>query len=563
MDLDKLLKGEMGFTNFLFICWKALGLPKPTAVQLDVAYCLQHGSKRMIIQAFRGVGKSYICSAYVVWRLLLNPQLKIMVVSGSRNRADDFTTFTLALIGLLGPITAHLAPRDDQPCSKVAFDVGPATPSHSRSVTSRGITGSLTGSRADLIIADDIETWANSQTSGVREKTFGAVAEFESMIKPEDFCRIIYLGTPQCEDTLYNRLKGMNYITSIWPARMPENIDSYGESLAKFVVESGLSAGDPIDPERFDHDELYERELSMGRSVFNLQFQLDTTLSDKDRYPLKLTDLIVMDLDNELVPEKVTYAFDARYIDKDLTCWGMGADSFYRPLQVVGGLMKPKMKVFTIDPSGRGGDETSYACASSYGGQYFLHECSGLKGGYEDHVLDKLIEIIKVQKPSLILIESNFGDGMFRRIFEKRLALAGVRIGCEDVRNSIQKEKRIIDTLEPVMNSHKLIVSRDLLESDITSVSKYPRETQRFYSLQYQMSRITRDRQSLKHDDRIDALQMAIAYLIDFAGQDADDQMKIHSNALRDQAFKLFSKGVKIGKDRSPSSKYSTWMTRR
>ena len=562
MDLNLILKGDQGFVNFLYICWKALGLPKPTPVQLDIAYAMQHGNKRMIIQAFRGVGKSYICSAYVVWRLWLDPQLKIMVISGSRNRADDFTTFTLALISLLGPITAHLIPREDQACSKVAFDVGPATPSHARSVTSRGITGSLTGSRADLIIADDIETWANSQTAGVREKTFGAVAEFESMLKPEDYCRIIYLGTPQCEDTLYNRLKDMNYLTTIWPSRMPEDVDAYGGMLADYITNSGLPVGAPVDPERFDDEELYERELSMGRSVFNLQFQLDTSLSDKDRYPLKLTDLIVMDLDNELVPEKVTYAFDPRYLDKDLMCWGMGSDSFYRPFTIVGGLMKPKMKVLAIDPSGRGGDETSYASASSYGGQYFLHECSGIQGGYEDHVLDQLVQITKSEKPSIIVIESNFGDGMFRRIFEKRLALSGIRIPCVDVRSSIQKEKRIIDTLEPVMNSHKLIVNRSLLERDITSVSVYPREKQRFYSLQYQISRITRDRQSLKHDDRLDALQMAIGYLLDFAGQDADEQIHKVKEAQREAAYKLFAKGIKIGKDRSPSSKFHTWISR-
>ena len=57
------------FRKFLFVIWKHLNLPDPTPVQYDIAYNLQHGDKRMIIQAFRGVGKSWITSAYVVWPL--------------------------------------------------------------------------------------------------------------------------------------------------------------------------------------------------------------------------------------------------------------------------------------------------------------------------------------------------------------------------------------------------------------------------------------------------------------------------------------------------------------
>ena len=83
------------FRKFLFVIWKHLNLPDPTTVQYNIAYNLQDGDKLMIIQAFRGVGKSWITSAYVVWLLYMNPQLNILVVSASKSRSDDFTTFTL------------------------------------------------------------------------------------------------------------------------------------------------------------------------------------------------------------------------------------------------------------------------------------------------------------------------------------------------------------------------------------------------------------------------------------------------------------------------------------
>ena len=47
--------------------------------------------------AFRGVGKSWVTSAFVVWLLYMHPNIRILVVSASGTRAKAFTTFTLPL----------------------------------------------------------------------------------------------------------------------------------------------------------------------------------------------------------------------------------------------------------------------------------------------------------------------------------------------------------------------------------------------------------------------------------------------------------------------------------
>src|SRR6056300_1055405 len=145
------------FRNFLYLVWKHLNLPEPTNIQFDIADYIASDNNRIIISAFRGVGKSWITSAYVLWRLLLDPSLNILVVSASKNRADDFSTFCLRLLSEM-PILLHLKPTENQRQSKISFDVAPALASHQPSVKSLGITSQLTGSRADLIIADDIET---------------------------------------------------------------------------------------------------------------------------------------------------------------------------------------------------------------------------------------------------------------------------------------------------------------------------------------------------------------------------------------------------------------------
>lgn len=79
------------FRKLLFVCWQHLNLPPPTKVQYDIANHIQHGDKRIIVEAFQGVGKSWITSAYVVWLLYMNPQLNILVVSASKTRVRHFS----------------------------------------------------------------------------------------------------------------------------------------------------------------------------------------------------------------------------------------------------------------------------------------------------------------------------------------------------------------------------------------------------------------------------------------------------------------------------------------
>lgn len=157
------------FRKFVYVVWKHLNLPDPTPVQYDIASYLQFGPKRSVIEAFRGVGKSWLTSAFVCWVLLNDPQKKILVVSASKERADAFSTFVKRLISEV-PILQHLQAGSEQRDSMVAFDVGPAKPDHSPSVKSVGITGQLTGSRADIIVADDVETPGNSATQTMRDK---------------------------------------------------------------------------------------------------------------------------------------------------------------------------------------------------------------------------------------------------------------------------------------------------------------------------------------------------------------------------------------------------------
>jgi len=499
------------FRNFLYLAWQYLNLPEPTEVQYEIAEYLQHGPRRRTIKAFRGVGKSWITSAYVCWRLAMDPQVNIFVVSASKQRADDFTTFTRNLIDLM-PELHPLRPTDGQRDSKLSFDVGPALPDHAPSVKSAGITGQLSGSRADEIIGDDVEVPNNSATPDMRDKLSESVKEFDAILKPGGI--VTFLGTPQTEESLYVKLEQRGYQTRIWPARYPDKrlVEVYSDRLAPSIIDRiekrPSLVGKTTDPKRFSDTDLLEREMSYGRSGFALQFMLDTSLSDANKYPLKLNDLVIMSGISTWGQAPISYQWasgpDQKKSLDGLPCVGLRGDYYVAPMRVSETFQPWQGSMMYIDPSGKGGDELAYVVTKMLAGNVYLTAWGGLQGGYSDENLIKLCEIAKLQKVNHCQIEANFGDGMFTQLLKPHmnriypLTLEDVKVGVA------QKEKRIIAALEPVMNQHRLVVAQEGVKAEAND--------DRDFQLMYQLSRITPERGALRHDDRVDALAGAIAY---------------------------------------------------
>ncbi|MCG5484016.1 MAG: phage terminase large subunit [Sinorhizobium meliloti] len=538
----------LDFRNFLFLVWCHLNLPKPTKVQYDIAHYLQHGPKRMVIEAFRGVGKSWVTSAFVCWLLYCNPQLNILVISASKQRSDDFSTFTMRLIFEMD-ILAHLRPGPDQRCSKVSFDVGPARASHAPSVKSLGITSQIAGSRADVLIADDVEVPNNSDTHLKREKLSEQIKEFDAVLKPGG--RIIYLGTPQSEQSIYNLLPDRGYQVRIWTARYPdpERQAKYGARLAPLITKEldrdPDIVGRPTDPERFSMEDLDERELSYGRSGFSLQFMLDTSLSDEDKYPLKLSDLIVMGLNPGKGPSEVVWSSAPDLTYEQLPMVGLPGDRYYRPMFISKDWLDWEGSVMFVDPSGRGKDETSWAVVKMLHGILFATKINAKRGdGYSDETLLTILRDAEEQKVNLILVEPNFGDGMFAQLLRAK-SQVHYPVTVEDAAwSKVQKEARIIDTLEPIMNQHRLVVCSSVVEWDYSSTSSYGQEDMKNMRLFYQMTRITRQRGALAHDDRLDALAGAVAYWNEFLARNTEKAVADRKQELLDAELASFMDNV-------------------
>jgi hypothetical protein len=574
--------------NLVALVWDHLGLPAPTPAQYDIAYFLQFGwagygwdpegnlvewygqepvepdragwrrliepdplGRSDILEAFRGIGKSYLTSVLVLWDLLRDPvNSKVLVVSASGAKASEFVSMTKSILVDM-PIFAHLIPRADQRDKATSFDVNGASVSQSPSLKAVGITGQITGSRATRIIADDVEVPDNSRTQEARLRLLAKLNEFDA-IKVTGYAVVLMLGTPQSTETIYLTMaKERGYLPWILPARYPK-----AEKRQNYVIpREGKEAWDalapraraadgrsdlewkPTDPERFNEFELQGRE-SRGRAFFALQYQLDPSLSDAERYPLKLADLVVMSINSLKAPTTVSWghATDGKNKRTDIENAGFSGDYWLGPMFVDPEWREYEQSCLFVDPSGRGKDETAWAIVKTLNGVLYVVEVGGFAGDPAE-AMQRIALAAKRHNVHEILVEPNYAGAVWIAAFQPVLAAVwppknpGDTAGCtvlEAEWSRAQKEVRIIDTLEPVMTLHRLVVDESVARDDV---------------LMYQLTHISRERGCLTHDDRVDALAGAVARFTTTLMMDVKDAAKAQRDAEMDAEVERFMEG--------------------
>jgi hypothetical protein len=134
-------------------------------------------------------------------------------------------------------------------------------------------------------------------------------------------------------------------------------------------------------------------------------------------------------------------------------------------------------------------------------------------------------------------------------------------VGVEEVKHNIQKERRICDTLEPVIQSHRLVVNADLVQKDFESTQQYSIEHHQRYQLFFQLTRITRDKGALAKDDRLDALAMAVAYWAKAMSVETEKVVQQNRDKLMQKELERYLQHA-IGR-KPTGSLYATTMHRR
>jgi hypothetical protein len=529
---------DLSLPQFTTLLMRELSMAEyPTPVQMQILDYLENGPKRRVIAAFRGCGKSTLSAMYILWRLARDPEEKVLIVSASLSRAEAMSAWLLKTLGDV-PWLRHMLPDShDGRYSRIAFDVGTCKYiEQSPSVRAAGVTGQVTGSRASLILVDDCETTATALTQMQREKLRNVLNEMEVILKPGPESEIVYLGTPHsATDSIYFALhRDLSYQMRMWPSRVPTDLTPYKGCLAPLIEKRmGADAGRPTDT-RFSEDELLQRELSMSNMQNKLQMMLDATLSDIERYPLRCANLMVIDIDRYL-PEVMAYEKHKSFALDDLPCAGMAHDPvFYRPRAQEGLIGVDEVPtVMTLDPSGGGADEFAWCVCKAWGGNYYICEIGGKLGGVSEQFWEQLAGIAKKWGVNEIAVESNFGGlEIYKQVLMPYLRKVGAECRVEAIRSNQRKELRIIDTLAPVMQTHRVAVARHVIQADADLLKNAKDDRDASYSFVHQLTRLTHDRGSLMHDDRIDAVAMAVQWFQEQAALDQKARARDRSKEL-------------------------------
>jgi len=561
----KLLQAEYAtFRPFLFDVIEGLMGFTCTALQIDIADYLETGPTKRMIQAQRGQAKTTITAAYAVWRLIHDPTTRVFIISSGTDMAQEISGWIIQIINGMEELACMRPNKVHGDRSSVkAFDVNYVLkgPEKSPSIACVGITSNLQGKRADLLIADDIESAKNSMSETQRARLVHLSRDFTSICSVGE---IIYLGTPQSIDSVYNGLYSRGYQIRVWPGRYPteEEEQNYGDRLAP-SIRAAMEAnpkirhgggpmgdrGKPTDPVLLNEQHLLDKEIDQGKAYFQLQHMLDTKLSDADRFPLKAEKIIFMAVNHERLPIYINFQPDMHSRIIPPMDWPI-QQMYYRPQSFGEEFTGYSGTHMFVDPAGGGqnGDETAYAVTRLHVGRVVLVDVGGVKGGLDQAQMDELTAIAAKWKPHLITIEENYGKGALSSVWQPTL-LRKVATTIEDEWVSGQKELRIIDVLEPIIGAGKFIVDEDLLRRDWESTSHYPVQDRPSFSLWYQLSRITREKGALLHDDRLDAVAGSAKHWLE--GLRVDDE-KARVAAQRETYAKMMKDP--LGNGRTPSN---------
>lgn len=529
------------FPHFAEVVWAFVGLSTPDRLQMDMAEYLQYGPKRRFICGLRGIGKSYLTCAYSVWRGWNNGEVIQVIRSGAAEKAKDNVTLIRNILNVC-PLLRPLIPKSNegtdnelkQSDGAFRFDWGTKRlATKDPSVAAYGITGTSVGSHPDIHIDDDIETPTNGKTLEARKRLRVLAVEREKMLRDKTNGEIIILGTFQSLESIYKDDIGI-FDVRFYPAWYPQRNSFPSRHLApilsKELEDNPSLVGTPTLPERFPEVELLIDE-AQDKAQHALHMRLDPTMADVERHPLKCRNLMVMSVNREQAPAVVVWGLEKKL---NIKCPGFEEDGFHAPAHVDERWMNYTESVMLVDPSGSGSDETAWCCGHMLSGNVFISTVGGTRLGHDESTLRKIIETAKAKMVRKIIVEPNFGDGMFTKLLQSTAAKMGYVCSIIDGDwAKTKKELRIIGALEPALNMHRVIVDHSVAADEV---------------LMHQLTHITREGGSLSLDDRLDCFADTIRYFTDQVAIDQGKRLKEAQKAEAEAQIKKFDIDIKTKK---------------
>ena len=379
------------------------------------------GERRLLLMAFRGCGKSTLIGLWCAWQLARRPQTRILVLAADASLAVKMVASVRRIIER-HPLCRHLVPGAAEAWASDRFTVARDGALRDPSMMAQGIGGNVTGSRAEIIICDDVEVAGNCDTPGKRAELRERLAEAEFILVPDG--TILFVGTPHCEDSLY---------------RHPKEDGAFLRGYRRLAVPVMNAAGASAWPERFPREAVAALRDRVGPLQFQRQMMLQPVASSAVR------------LDPAAI---VRYGEEPDYREAQ----GRGVLTLLGRRMVSGGAF--------WDPAyGRPGtgDASVLACTYADGeGHHFLHRLAYLTHDPEaadDPATQQCRAVAAVLRETLlpvVRVETNGLGRFLPALLRRELARAGVACRVVEHASTRAKADRILAALEPSLAARRL-----------------------------------------------------------------------------------------------------------
>ena len=254
---------SIGFRQFVWLWNRCQGQTTP-ALHLEIAEWLEdrwrEGDRRLVLLVFRSAGKSTLVGIFCAWLLLRDPDLRILVLAAEHELARKMVRNVQRIIER-HPLTRHLVPGRAEQWASGQFTVRRHLTRRDPSLLARGIGSNITGSRADVVICDDVEVPNTCTTALRREDLRSRLHEISYVLVPGGLQ--LYVGTPHSHDSIYAEEREAD-------DDGPAFLTGFARLCIPLLDERGASRW----PERFTTEAIEEIRRRSGPAKFESQMLL-------------------------------------------------------------------------------------------------------------------------------------------------------------------------------------------------------------------------------------------------------------------------------------------------
>jgi hypothetical protein len=430
----------VGFPAFAWI-WNTVQGQHTPALHVRMARWLEaawrDGERELLLMAFRNSGKSTLVGLFCAWLLSRDANCRILVLAADLALARKMVRNVKRIVER-HPLTRGLKPKRAEQWASDQFTVNRPSELRDPSMLAKGISANVTGSRADIIICDDVEVPNTCDSAPKRADLRARLAEIEYVLVPGGLQ--LFVGTPHTYYTIYADA----------PRRDAGEERPFLDGFRRLELALLDGVGASRWPERFPLERVEAIRRRSGPNKFESQMMLR---------PVSLAE-------GRLDPDKLRY-YEAPLDYRE----GNG-----EAVLSIGGTRLVSASCWW-DPAygapGRGDASVIAAVYTDEQGDYWLHGVKYLE--HDPAVVDQVDEATQLCRQVAAFMRAHFLPGVVLEtnglgrflpgLLRRELALAGIPAAVVEKASRASKDQRILDAFDAPLAAGRLHAHRGVWDT--------------------------------------------------------------------------------------------------